>query len=93
MTGVADPVGRQTADSSECPRTRPLNDLVLQPSGVFSLSHSAVPGRAYELQSTESLTAPAWQPLQAVRATGATVTFADTPSASAQRFYRVVLVP
>ena len=70
-----------------------FNSLVLQPGGVFSLSHSAVPGRAYELQSTESLTAPAWRPLQAVRATGATVTFADTPSASAQRFYRVVLVP
>ena len=75
------------------PPSPTLSGITLQTDGTISFSHAALPGRAYELQFSESLTPPAWTPLQRIRASGPLITFVDGSSGSAQRFYRVVLLP
>jgi len=54
----------------------------------------ALNGRSYQLQSTASLTQTNWNNSGgAVTATNTTATASDTSDPSAQRFYRVVLLP
>lgn len=57
------------------------------------LTWTALPGRAYRVDSNEELDAGAWLPLSsAVRADGPVAEFIDTPAPARQRFYRIVLL-
>jgi hypothetical protein len=75
---------------------QPLPAPALEPptpsKGMISLTWSAVPGVAYQVQYTDDLTAAAWTNLNsAVTATSGTLSTSDSVTSSPQRFYRVVL--
>jgi len=72
----------------------PVLQALTLANGVVSLTWSSVAGQSYQVQYTPSLTPPNWQYLSpAATATGPAMTATDPAAATAQRFYRVVLLP
>jgi len=70
-----------------------LESIVVTGNSVV-LTWSAVPGLAYELQYKNDLSGTNWTAvLPDVTATGSTVTVTNSPVASPERFYRVLLLP
>ena len=60
-------------------------------AGVVTLTWSALPGHAYQVQFKDSLDAPAWTPLgDAVPAVDLTASATDLVPPNARRFYRVL---
>jgi subtilase family serine protease len=63
-------------------------------NGTVSLTWSATPGAAYQLQFTTNLASMAWSNLGAnITATNTVVTASDVAPADRQRFYRFVVSP
>jgi len=61
--------------------------------GVVSFSFGTTPGRTYRVDYRNDLNETAWTPLGPSQvANGNSINIADNIGASAQRFYRVVLV-
>jgi len=72
--------------------TSNLHALFTAVSGEGHVLFKAQPGRSYSVQSTPTLTAPAWSKLRDVSSqlTGHIVDFAEPIGVDLQRFYRVV---
>ena len=66
--------------------------LLRQPGGAFSFSFATSPGRSYEVQFAEDLSAPVWQPLAVLRAPSASLPVTDDTAGPRQRFYRILLL-
>lgn len=63
------------------------------PDGSLLFEFSTTPGWTYRVEFKSELGGTAWTALTAdVVATGASLTFTDTPENAAQRFYRVIVV-
>ncbi len=59
--------------------------------GEFSLTFGTVPGKTYQVEYKDDLSAPDWTPLGAsTNALSGEITISDAPGAAPQRFYRVV---
>ena len=72
----------------------PTLDSITQTGGTVLLRWTSVPNRRYRVQFKTSLTDAEWSELSGdVQATGTTAARSDTPAPSAQRFYRVKVVP
>jgi len=72
----------------------PAFQTVTQSGGAVSFAWNALPGLAYQLQSTTNLLAPNWTNVgAAITAATNVVTTADTNSIDPQRFYRFVVLP
>jgi hypothetical protein len=70
-----------------------VQSVSLVPGGVI-LTWTAVPGQTYRVQYKDDLANPAWNPISPdLLATAPTLTLTNSPVASMQRFYRVLLVP
>jgi hypothetical protein len=62
-------------------------------NGPLTFSWNTIPGKTYRIEWTPSLDSP-WQSLTDLFSAGSTLTYTDTDTASsAQRFYRVTLLP
>ncbi len=74
--------------------TRPLAPPLLLPGlsgNDFSLCFQTVSGLTYQVQYADSLTEPVWRTLQSVAGDDTLKTVTVPLSASAQRFYRLIL--
>lgn len=58
------------------------------PNGDFGFSWKAVPGTVYQLEWTDDLARPAWNPLTGITATGPTASYQE-PAVNGARFYRL----
>jgi hypothetical protein len=76
------------------PPSPQLGAFVVQAGGTFSFQASAIPGRTYRVEFTDQLNAPTWTAVGAgVTATGSQIVVTGTLASTAQRFYRVMLIP
>jgi hypothetical protein len=64
-----------------------------QDTGQLRLSFSTLPGQNYQVQFTDSLTEPAWQPLTPPLPATNTVLQIDAELGMRFRFYRLVVLP
>jgi hypothetical protein len=72
----------------------PKFEAVAISNGAISFSWSALEGQSYQVEYTTNLAKSIWSNLGAVlSATNTTMTATDTNISSAERFYRVVLLP
>ncbi|MEW6157731.1 MAG: DUF4962 domain-containing protein [Verrucomicrobiota bacterium] len=69
--------------------TRPVLEDIAWTTKGLSVSFATEPGHSYTLERTESLTEPAWVPLQSGFGDGARLTLKDTQPNASQRIYRV----
>jgi len=71
-----------------------LGGVVVQPGGQVSFQLTADPWRSYNVYFKNHLTDPSWTPLYTnVTATGPGLSVTDTNTGSAQRYYRVLMLP
>ena len=83
----------RAANQLGAPAPPELGTITLQPSGMVSFEFSALPDRAYRVDYTDDLGAPAWTPLSLRHATSArTLIITDNPAVQAQRYYRAILL-
>ncbi|MGO8925383.1 MAG: lamin tail domain-containing protein [Limisphaerales bacterium] len=76
------------------PPSPQLGAFVIQPDGTFTFQASAIPGRTYSVEFKDDLNAPTWTTLVTdLTSTGSQIVVTDTLVGTAQRFYRVMLVP
>jgi hypothetical protein len=76
------------------PPTPALANFILGTNGSVSFSFSTIPGRTYGVEYKDDLATPDWLQLGTLQfATGSSFSVSDELPDSAQRFYRVVLVP
>ncbi|HEX4122816.1 MAG TPA: protease pro-enzyme activation domain-containing protein [Verrucomicrobiae bacterium] len=81
-------------DISLTPFTLPALQPVPETNAAPRFSWNAVSNTTYQIQFTTNLTAPAWQTLSSLIApTTGVMTFTDAPSQSAQKFYRILVIP
>jgi hypothetical protein len=72
----------------------PVLHMPIQSGNKLTLTWSALPGRAYQVQFNTDLTQTNWTNLgTAFTATNTTAFASDTLGADPQRFYRIVLLP
>jgi len=75
------------------PASAPAFKAVTQADGMISLTWTTVPGLAYQVQYSGELSPTGWNNLGSpLTATGSTLSVSYSPTASPQRFYRI-LVP
>lgn len=71
---------------------RPAFESIAKSGGQINLTSSAIPGRAYQVQSATNLTQPDWTALgSAVTATNDALDITDPLPESPQKFYRAIL--
>jgi hypothetical protein len=76
------------------PPSPQLSALSVQPGGTFVFQASAIPGRTYRVEFKDRLDASTWTALGPdLTATTSQIVVTDSVIGSAQRFYRVLLVP
>lgn len=76
------------------PEPSVLSHVMLTERGAFAFMFSTVAGRRYQVEYTDDLGTRQWTPLtNELVGTGAPVGVGTGPPLSAQRFYRVVLLP
>jgi len=70
----------------------PVIQSIRSAGGTVTVTWSATPGLAYQLQSTSDLVLPVWSSVgPALTATGTTLTETDPAGSAGERYYRVVL--
>lgn len=74
------------------PVSAPLIESAIYAAGAINLRWHALAGRTYHVQFKDDLNQASWSLLAPIVGTGKEVTLVD-PSASLQRFYRIVLLP
>jgi hypothetical protein len=76
------------------PPSPQLGAFVVQAGGTFTIQASAIPGRTYRVEFKDQLNAPTWTTLGTnLTATGSQIVVSGNLGSTAQRFYRVMLVP
>lgn len=91
---VDSPLGSQTSSNGNLIVFTPftVGAAIFQPGGLFQMTASGDDGRAYRLEMTTNLVQ--WLPIVTNTVSAGTATFTDSTTAgSAQRFYRIVLLP
>jgi hypothetical protein len=89
-----DPEAFGLDDVSVVPISAPAFQSVTPANGAVTLTWSALPGLAYQVQYTTNLASGLWNNIgSAVTATNLTITRSDVQPSDSQRFYRVVLSP
>jgi hypothetical protein len=79
---------------SVVPISPPVFQGVTLANGAITLTWTALPGLAYQVQYTTNLAGNLWNNIgSAVTATNATLTLSDVQPPDPQRFYRVVMSP
>jgi uncharacterized repeat protein (TIGR03803 family) len=72
----------------------PFLQTLEQNGNTLSFIWSVIPGQSYQVQSTASLSSPAWtNQTPALLATNTLMSLSDLISPTAQKFYRVILLP
>ena len=76
------------------PPSPQLGAFVVQAGGTFTIQASAIPGRTYRVEFKDQLNAPTWTTLGTnLTATSSQIVVSGNLGSTAQRFYRVMLVP